>query len=253
MIVEALLSLSLAATPGIPDVPLSVDDTVWAGIHNDYLTPSHTDDGRSFGFKAGLNYSGVLFNYDFSGLTGHYTDNKDAGLRLDVNTFLLGYQIPIMENDLSGLTFTPAIGYVMQGNYGGAEGQNEFHRLLDEKTQHLGYESDNDFLFGSFLLAYEIRRRAIVHRSSFGYEWSEEERHWMFEILFGCDTDWFGVYAGIRHEQHEGADTLLQELIERLENGTRLVAGFNVTSHIHYRLSYNVDERYGSGEILFSF
>jgi len=233
-------------------VPLSVDDNVWAGIHNDYLTPKHTDYGRSFGFKAGLNYDGVLFNYDFSGLTGNYT-NSDEGLRLDVNTFLLGYQIPLFQNDLSGLTFTPAIGYVMRGNYGGEKGQNEFHRLLDEETKHLDYESDNDFLFGSFLLAYEIRRRAIVHRSSFGYEWSEDERHWMFEILFGIDTEWCGLYAGVRHEDHEGADTILQQFVERLEDGTRFVVGLNVTSHIHYRMSYNVDERYGSGEILFSF
>lgn len=252
MIVEALLSLSLAATPGIPDVLLSVDGNVWAGIHNDYLTPTPEDYGRSFGFKAGVNYHGVLFNYDFSGLTGNYADS-DTGLRLDVNTFLLGYQIPLMENDLSSLKFTPAIGYVMSGNYGGENGQNEFHRFLGEKTKYLDYESDKDFLFGSFLVAYEIRRRSIVHRSSFGYEWSEQEQHWMFEILFGADTEWFGIYAGIRREEHVGADTLLTQFVERLENGTRIVAGFNVTSHVHYRLSYNVDERYGYGEILFSF
>lgn len=252
MIVEALLSLSLAATPGIPDVPLSIDGNVWAGIHNDYLTPAKTDDGRSFGFKAGLNYDGVLFNYDYSGLTGHYED-KDEGLRLDVNTFLLGYQIPIIRNDLSELTFTPAIGYVLAGNYGGEKGQNEFHRFLDEKTEYLDYVPGDDFLFGSFLLAYEIRRRLIVHRSSFGYEWSEDERHWMFEFLFGVDSDWFGVYAGIRHESHSGVDGELQRFIEKLEDGTRLVVGLKVTSYIHYRMSYNVDERYGSGEILFSF
>lgn len=252
MIVEALLSLSLAATPGIPDVPLSIDNNVWVGIHNDYLTPSKTDDGRSFGFKAGVNYNGVLFNYDYSGLTGHYTD-KDGGLRLDVNTFLLGYELPIMRNDLSELTFTPAIGYVMKGNYGGEKVQNEFHRFLDENMEYLDYESDDDFLFGSFLLAYEVRRRYVVHRSSFGYEWSDEERHWMFEILFGIDTDGFGLYGGIRHEKHSGANTVLQRFVEQLEDGTRLVIGFNITSHVHYRMSYNIDERYGSGEILFSF
>ena len=252
MFTTLLLSMSLAATPGIPDVPLSIDNNVWIGIQNDYLTVTPTDYGRSFGFKFGIDYDNWLLNYDYSGITKEYGSSGE-GLRIDVNTILLGYQIPLIENHLSRLTITPAFGYVKTGNYGGESGQNEFHRLLDEDTKYFAYEDTPDFLFGSFLLSYETRRRWVVQRISFGYELSAEERNWYFEYLLGIDTEWFGLYAGIRHEDHNGAETVLGKFVEKLEDGTRLVIGLNATEYIHYRMIYDMNNQYGSGEILFSF
>jgi len=249
MIAESLLVLALAATPGIPEVPLYVEqDAIWLGIQNDFLSPALTDSYRTFGFNAGVLHDQWLVTANYSAFTALVND------RIDVVTGLVAYRFEIpLERDM--LSITPGVGYVVRGDYYGQDGQNKFHKALNDNSAELEgkYEDGEDTPFASVMVSIDGGKDDNYHRFNLGYMQSTEDAHVMTGFYVGDrHVSCFDMYVGLRLEFHFGLGTTAEEVSYIAENGFSLVYGISIRK-VHISTSYNADKKYGSGEITYSF
>lgn len=249
MIVESLLVLALAATPGIPEVPIAIEqDTIWLGIQNDFLSPGMTDCYRTFGFNAGVLHDQWLVTANYSAFTALYND------RIDVVTGLVAYRFEMpIEGDV--LSITPGVGYVVRGDYYGQDGQNKFHKTLNNNADQLKgkYEDGEDMPFVSVMVSLDGRLNDYYHRFNLGYMQGTSEGHATGGIYFGDKhVSCFDMYIGVRMEAHFGMDTNAERVSYAAENGMTLVYGISFYN-VHISTSYNPVKDYGSGEITYSF
>lgn len=249
MIAESLMMLALAATPGIPEVPIAIEeDAIWLGIQNDFLSPAKTDRYRTFGFNVGVHYDQWLVTANYSAFTALIND------RIDVVTGVVGYRFE-MPIDGDVLSITPGVGYVVRGDYYGQDGQNKFHEMLNNSATELKgrYEDGEDSPLVSVMVSLDGRLNDYYHRFNVGYMQALSESHVTGGVYFGNkNVLGFDMYGGVRLEYHHGLDTTAERVSYEAENGMTLVYGISF-GNLHITTSYNPVEDYGSGEITYSF
>jgi hypothetical protein len=251
MIAESLLVLAIAATPGIPEVPIYVapHENVWLGIQNDiFCLARPSDEFRTYGFNAGILHNNWLVTANYSALTGYYMED-----RIDVITGLVGYRFEIeLERDC--LSITPAVGYLLKGDWAGERGQNAFHRAINAQAGwNVPYEDDEDSPFASVMVSIDGSHNDYYHRFAMGYQRTIDENHFVGMVMFGDHhVDCFDMYVGVRMEFHTGFDTLTEQATADHENGMALMYSISF-NHVHFLTSYNPSKDYGSGEIVYTF
>lgn len=249
MIAESLLVLALAATPGIPEVPIAIEqDAIWLGIQNDFLSPALTDRYRSFGFNAGFLHDQWLVTANYSAFTALYND------RIDVVTGVIGYRFE-MPLDGDVFSITPGVGYAVRGDYYGQDGQNKFHKTVNDNAIELKgkYEDGEDTPFVSVMFSIDGRKKDYYHRFNLGYMQGMSESHAVGGVYFGDKhVSCFDMYVGVRMESHFGIDTNSERASYAAENGMSIVYGISYRN-VHISTSYNPVKDYGSGEIVYNF
>jgi hypothetical protein len=254
MIAGALLALTVAAQPGVPELPPRTDPEVaWLTWGNDWfgVPGARTDDHRTNEFAAGLRRGLWVVALDDSMLTlfdGESDRQRRHGHRLDEATLTLGREL---AGDL-----TVGLGVRYRGDLGGEGVQDWWHRTLNDSTVAASYDAG-----GTALLGYGLWRHAFHPEPFFAPELlasavastaGEVSGDGAARLVWWTVSD-VTIWAGLRYRVRAGDfDGAALEATAAYERGLCYEFGFSLGRALAFESTYSLRDRAAVGAFTYT-